>query len=133
MQPGKSSYQKGDCQGNRPVDQRATKVRRDYKKRAAGLDQTQMRQSCRGRHKWSGVRWVHSRRPLEHSTPATPSPLSSERPAKSMRMPASSSPNSHASLPRLTLWQVDVATGQPQQERGERVPRCLVRMRSINS
>ena len=40
MQPGKSSYQKGNCQENRPVDQRATKVRWDYKKRACGLDRT---------------------------------------------------------------------------------------------
>ena len=40
MQPGKSSYQKGNCQENRPVDQRATQVRRNYKKRAGGLDRT---------------------------------------------------------------------------------------------
>ena len=38
MQPGKSSYQKGNCQVNRPVDQRATKVRRDYYKRRAALE-----------------------------------------------------------------------------------------------
>ena len=40
MQPGKTTYQKGNCQENRHVDQRATKVRRDYKERAGGLDRT---------------------------------------------------------------------------------------------
>ena len=54
MQPGNTSYKKGNCQENRPVDQRATQVKRNYKRRAAGLNQTHMRQSCRGWHKWSG-------------------------------------------------------------------------------
>ena len=40
MQPSKGYYQKRNCQENRPVNQRATKVTRDYKKRAAGLDLT---------------------------------------------------------------------------------------------
>jgi len=31
---------KGNCQENRPVDQRATQVKRKYKRRAAGLNQT---------------------------------------------------------------------------------------------
>ena len=38
MQPGKTTYQKGNCQENRPVDQRATQVTRNYKRRSKGLD-----------------------------------------------------------------------------------------------
>ena len=55
MQPGKSSYQKGNCQENRPVDQRATQVRRNYKRRAAGLDLTHAPEVVGdGTNKWSG-------------------------------------------------------------------------------
>ena len=39
MQPGNGSYKKGNCQENRPVNQHATKVKRDFKRRAASLDQ----------------------------------------------------------------------------------------------
>ena len=102
MQPGKSSYQKGHCQDNRPVDQRATQVRRNYKKRAGGLDRTHAPEVV-GDGTNGQVRWVHSRRPLEHSTPATSSPLLSARSAKSMKTPASSLRILHASPPRLTL------------------------------
>ena len=38
MQPSKSSYMKGNCQANPPVTQRASTVRRDYRRRTLGLD-----------------------------------------------------------------------------------------------
>ena len=74
MQPGKCSYQTGNCQENRPVDQRATKVRRDYSPRG------ELPASIRHMHqKLSGmvqmVRWDHLRQPLELFTPATPTPF----------------------------------------------------------
>ncbi|EJK66052.1 hypothetical protein THAOC_13046, partial [Thalassiosira oceanica] len=39
LQPSKSSYDKGNCQTNRPVNLRATQAVRSYRRRAAGLDQ----------------------------------------------------------------------------------------------
>ena len=38
MQPSKGSYKKGNCQANPPVTQRASTVRRDYRRRTLGLD-----------------------------------------------------------------------------------------------
>ncbi|EJK43779.1 hypothetical protein THAOC_37744, partial [Thalassiosira oceanica] len=38
IQPGKSSYRKGNCQANPPANQRASNVRRNYRKRTVGLD-----------------------------------------------------------------------------------------------
>ncbi|EJK43855.1 hypothetical protein THAOC_37660, partial [Thalassiosira oceanica] len=38
IQPGKSSYQKGNCQANPPTNQRASNVRRNYRKRTLDLD-----------------------------------------------------------------------------------------------
>ncbi|EJK75860.1 hypothetical protein THAOC_02404, partial [Thalassiosira oceanica] len=39
LQPSKTSYEKGNCQTNRPVNLRATQAMRSYRRRAAGLDQ----------------------------------------------------------------------------------------------
>ncbi|EJK64960.1 hypothetical protein THAOC_14248, partial [Thalassiosira oceanica] len=39
LQPSKTSYDKGNCQTNRPVNLRATQAVRSYRRRAAGLDQ----------------------------------------------------------------------------------------------
>ncbi|EJK74911.1 hypothetical protein THAOC_03383, partial [Thalassiosira oceanica] len=39
LQPSKNSYDKGNCQTNRPVNLRATQAVRSYRRRAAGLDQ----------------------------------------------------------------------------------------------
>ncbi|EJK62407.1 hypothetical protein THAOC_16982 [Thalassiosira oceanica] len=38
IQPGKSSYQKGNCQANPPTNQRASNVRLNYRKRTLDLD-----------------------------------------------------------------------------------------------
>ena len=60
-----------------------------------------MHQKLSGTAQMAG--WVHSRRPLEHSTPATSSPLLLARSAKSMRTPAGSSQNLHTPPPRLPI------------------------------
>ncbi|EJK62931.1 hypothetical protein THAOC_16440 [Thalassiosira oceanica] len=39
MQPSKTSYHKGNSQVNKPADLRNNQVKRNYKRRAAGLDQ----------------------------------------------------------------------------------------------
>ncbi|EJK68906.1 hypothetical protein THAOC_09880 [Thalassiosira oceanica] len=39
LQPSKTSYDKGNCQTNRPVNLRATQAVRSYRRRAAGLNQ----------------------------------------------------------------------------------------------
>ena len=38
MQPGKNAYEKGNSQDNKPVNQRAKRVTKDYRNRAAKLD-----------------------------------------------------------------------------------------------